>query len=408
MMSWRALLFCLLTTFTVSSWAAPDLIDHDEELFYRELRIEADAFYEDFKTQIPQVKKSQWSSTMNFVVLKLRQGREFKTVIKRYAKTSVFPLLVTSVLTSVVIPAFSAWYQTSFGVNPTLTAITGLIIAFPFTPFVIAGSVWMKRRTFSKQMKQELGIETLDDLHRLREEVLGFDLRTRLLSASFDSLEENAARVFELEVLSRRNGVIPSPGTVTVGELEELIRNSGARGRAYLEATYLKQANKALYPQLLLLFIQEDAELGGRLSRRLNISTAGRSSSAQRAFLVSLQEALQEIATHDRLLDRAARALKPKLNDRERPALKAFGKAFVRSSSELEWQIHRQELAYLHALSQGQDPDPSIFSEGLRAELSRRRALVRDIESLALAPHPTFRGFAAPNCGASLQGVLNP
>jgi hypothetical protein len=382
----------------------------DERIFYRELHLQSDAFYEEFKVHMPHMSRSQWRESMNYAALKMQQVSEFRGALKRSARIAALPLFVTFLLTSVLIPGTNLWYQNQFGDSPTLDWIVGAIIAFPFGPFVIGGALYFRHRSFGRQMRDVLGMDSLDSLVKLRDELLGFDLRTRLLSSSFDAIDEaQTTRRMDLEILSRRNGRAPAPGTVTVAELEELVRSTGDRGAAYLDATYVKQAKRVVYPQLLLAYIQDDASLTARLSRRLRASIdalpAGRAAQS-RAFLVSIQQALQELDAQDESLARASGALKPKLDRQERGLLKTFVKNHITSSADFNWQILSQELSYLHALSKGQDPDILHLSRTLDNELRRRRKLVREIDELSMSSYPTLDAFRARSCASSLGTLL--
>lgn len=399
----------LVFSFGAASFAEPTgptrslaSVSESAPLFAREVELaseidrQADVVFKKFVEESgTHVPLTTLQKAKRIAIYRLRQMNILTDILKAAGPAPATALLASEILTNFVLAPIA----TAFG-KP---AVAGVMITVPWG--VIAGfgvfSVQVAKERF--QIARSLGRFSLGSLDRLREIVIGYDVKHRVSSVIYQALN---SELTEFEVLKKGWAFeTAKQAGVLVSELEDIVKRD-ANGAAYLEAIYLEKLDPSFYSALLLRFINESesltVELVSTVRSRMPAVTASTDPLALRRHLIGIDDVKMQLDRDIRNLQKMKAALKKRfksgeISEFQRARLKVEALAEISRLQRVRDRLVRHEYAVLvqaegHAVN-------GLALTSLKIEAARSEELVQ----LALEAHvrPPKSGIAAVGAARS-------
>ncbi len=235
-----------LASVSIPPSAATSNFGQLESQVVSELDRQADLVFQDFQKTNPQVPFSILKHAQREAVHRLKQMHVITDILKASGPSAATTLIAAEVLTNFVLAPIA----TAFG-KP---AIAGVIVVVPWG--LIAGFGVFSYQMFKLKLRlaRTLGVSSLRPLEHLRELVVGYDLKLRVSSIVYQSMEGDIGDV-EFEVLRKTMdfGAAKIPG-IAIEELEGLLKLT-PEGSRYLSQIYAEKSDPSFYSALLLRYI---------------------------------------------------------------------------------------------------------------------------------------------------------
>lgn len=334
------------------------------------------AFVEETDGRIPL---STLQKAKRIAVFRLKQMHVLTDILKAAGPAPATTLLATEVLTTFVLAPLA----TAFG-KP---AVAGVMVTVPWG--VVAGfgvfSFQIAKERF--QIARSMGRFSLGSLDRIRELVIGYDIKFRVSSSVYQDLN---SQLTEFEVLRKGlkldSAKMPS---LLVSELETMVRNA-AGGPEYLEAIYMEKLDVSFYSALLLRFLNESETLTSKLVSLIRERTPATKTSddplALRRHLMGVDDVQMQLDRSIQNLQKEKAGLKKRLKTGDvtkfqAARIKANAVKEIERLREVRGQLVRHEYAVLAAAELRLAAGDSVSS--LKIEAARAEDLVK----LALDAH---------------------
>jgi hypothetical protein len=168
----------------------------------------------------------------------------------------------------------------------------------------VGGGTYLGYKSVAEEasLSHELKRMSMLELRKLRKEILGFGVSSRLFAISSEAGRDATAGV---QIVKGRT---QAAGALGVTDLEDIIRKGTDIDRAFLEAVYMDQSDPALYGRELAAYIHQDPsladDLGKALASRLPIDPKlpMMARDDARRFLLRVDDVKKEIAFAEKLL----------------------------------------------------------------------------------------------------------
>lgn len=333
----RALIlaFALTSLFTHSMTAVAAPSPQEEQLVH-EIDRQADAIFDELKRQQPDFEITFLKKTQREAVYRLRQMQVLSDVLKASGPKPAIALVAGEILTNFIIaPMFAA--KGNFVMATASAAIPwGLLAAS-----AVASYDMMKHRLkLAKDLNSDL--RSLRQADKIREAVLGYDVKYRVSTAMFEMMKGELSTEVEFEVVRKmRNADATHTPFITVGEIEALVKST-PEGAVFLQRIYFEKLDKGLYTALMLRYVSEDANLAERLLDVLKARQPVLSVEvpALRNHLLAVDDLKKLIARDLRTIQAELKALKKKKKDGAMTEAEV-----VRAKTYLQSEIKRLQAA---------------------------------------------------------------
>lgn len=258
-----------------------------ESKLVSEIDRQADLIFQDFLKSHPQAPISFLKKAQQQILFRLKQMGVLTEILKASGKAPAVTLIAGEIIpTFILFPMFAAMGQ-PLAATSMLTVPWGLIGGL--------GAFSYSMIKVRREMATQLNVASLAQFDKVRELVVGYDIKKRVTSTLVQSL---SGEHIEFEILKK---AFKSEGAntpaIAIKELETLVRASES-GAKYLSYIFMQKLDAATYASLLLRFVKDDAELTSQLasliSSRAQIASTQVSPSF-RSYLIASSETQMQI-----------------------------------------------------------------------------------------------------------------
>lgn len=335
---------------------------------------QADQLFSDFQKAYPHADLTVLTHAKRAAVYRIKQMGVVTDLLKASGHAPATALIAAEILSTFVVAPIAA----SMG-QP---AIAGVAVTVPWGLVAGFGVFSYQRIKQRYKIARSLGLYSLRSLDRVRELVVGYDLKHRVSTVVYQSLANDLGSL-EFDVLRKSvdQGKTKTPA-IELSELETFVRST-PEGVSYLQQIYLERLDSPLYSTLLLRFISESDELTEKLvglvsTRLTDVAAASERSSALRQHLINVGDVRLKVDREIRLAQKSRAALKKlvkagTLSKAQADELKAHFKKEIARFSELRRELVNHEYVVLLKakadLSDGASVDSLSVSKDRATEL---------------------------------------
>ena len=343
--------------------------ESSEKRFFERLEQAAARHYEEFKARSPALSRESYNTFTRILIQKLRQFGEFKSLLARYGKRVSQTALITELLTCFLFPPILAFLG-----QPQLALIS---FSLPHSIWTSSLSVYWLRKQSERELREVLGVESLDELRKLKSDILGFDVRNRLGPILLRTLQDEAPNQIRAEVLSMRKAGSSLAWTpsVLLGDLEAIVRNSGSEGALYLDSLFRAKLDSIQSYAYLMRYICESPELLSKLSELIKPAEQDLRSLAIATDPIKTLLQMDTLAKEHAKIEKSYAEMLAKVKGATRWFSKERKESaelsdFIRADMyELNLELKRQEFLFLQLIRDSHPYDVSVFLKDFDREL---------------------------------------
>ncbi|MEK7358704.1 MAG: hypothetical protein AAB250_19825, partial [Bdellovibrionota bacterium] len=246
--------------------SAQTLAAQEQELI-TEIDRQAEVIFQEIKRQQPELPVTIVQKTQREAVYRLKQMHVLTDVLKAAGPTPAVALVAAEVLTTFILaPMFAAK-------GNVVMATLMVTVPWGIAAGAAAASYEMVKHRLKIARDLKAGFWSLHQADKIREIVLGYDVKYRISTVMFESMKESLAKDLEFEVVKKmKTAELARAPFVTVAELDALIRNT-PEGALFLGRIYFERLDRELYSALMLRYLNDHPVLVEKLLELLESRT---------------------------------------------------------------------------------------------------------------------------------------